>query len=219
MWHLGLFSLIEARSSSGFKPKALPIPRSSPGQSCVQRARPEAADRKAGRRPELTQHRAPHLAQLLMDELFQLRGLLRRQRHAGAGALPPLSPFQVSQKRSAAPSARPRASVAEEHNASATGRLAPLAGGVTLGQARRCAGAELQWRQRPTVFSNGGGQPGPGAAPACLIFFPACRSPSVKLSTPRPQHTPAPRLPGSPDALPSPLPLHSASLSALQTGR
>lgn len=34
--------------------------------------------------------RAPHLAQLLVDELLQLRGFLRRQRHAGAGASRPL---------------------------------------------------------------------------------------------------------------------------------
>lgn len=34
--------------------------------------------------------RGPHLAQLLVDELLQLRGFLRRQRHAGAGASRPL---------------------------------------------------------------------------------------------------------------------------------
>lgn len=34
--------------------------------------------------------RTPHLAQLLVDELLQLRGFLGRQRHAGAGASRPL---------------------------------------------------------------------------------------------------------------------------------
>lgn len=43
---------------------------------------------RARSQPELPgwSARGPHLAQLLMDELLQLRGFLRRQRHAGAVA-------------------------------------------------------------------------------------------------------------------------------------
>lgn len=74
---------------------------------------------RAGRRAPA----APHLAQLLVDELLQLGGFLRRQRHAGAGASPPI--LSASGAPTTRP-ARPGVLVAVEHKAGATTSLLQL---------------------------------------------------------------------------------------------
>lgn len=84
---------------------------------------------------------APHLAQLLVDELLQLRGFLRGQRHADAGASPrTFSAAGAPTTRRA--SARVGAAVGAEHRAGATARLAQLPGDATPRQARGWAGGE-----------------------------------------------------------------------------
>lgn len=160
------FSLSSLDSSSGFKPEALHIPRSASHSLCLSPQQTGATvgrdkGHKAGHLGPLAGRApaAPHLAQLLVDKLLQLRGFLRRQRHAGAGASTRI-PFA-----SGAP-AGPRTSVWGEHRAGATtflaqlprGRDAASSPGLSVRRGRGCGGAQLS-------FSNGSGQPGLGAVP------------------------------------------------------
>lgn len=79
--------------------RALSVPCASPTRQTFARpsrvqcprlgSPPSARNRARG-----WSSRAPHLAQLLVDELLQLRGFLRRQRHADSGASRPPQTIQ-----------------------------------------------------------------------------------------------------------------------------
>lgn len=190
-----------ARKLLRFTPRLCPsIPRSaspSPGSSSPPPPANRCRSRRAGGpRPGATRRageaRGPHLAQLLVDELLQLRGFLRRQRHAGAGASPPTRSAAGAPTTRRAP-ARLGASVRAEHGAGATARLAQLPG-ERHSRVRRGAGQEarppLRWRptvvlKRPRTARR------QGCPPRCRITS-TCRFPALTVPASRPQRAPTP---------------------------
>lgn len=181
---------IAARKVLRFPPRCAPSPRSAephrPGSSPRVRGDADSGPHGGQRRPV-----APHLAQLLVDELLQLRGFLRGQRHADAGASPrTLSAAGAPTTRRA--SARLGAAVGL--NTEPARPLASRSSRGTRRRVRRGAGQEarLPLRWRPTVVLK---RPRTarrqGCPPLCRITS-TCRSPSLTVPTSRPQRAPTP---------------------------
>lgn len=186
-------SLIEARKFL-CKPK-------SPRQTGAIVGGPRDAGWTLGATGEQRAPAAPHLAQLLVDELLQLRGFLRRQRHAGAGASPPILSASGAPTARRAPS-HPRALVAAEHRAGEITRHAQLPGNAAPRQACGRAGGEAAAQVAPN---------------SCFETAPANQASGLSPALPDLLHQPLLLLHGShlvTSAHPNALPVSADALSA-----